>query len=364
MYLPHFLYTVAAADSAAADALFKDALAAYAARDEVNSLLYLSYYPFALTQPIASVMPSMGVRQPNGFNGDPELQRLFVGAFLGFAERRLAAFAQQPPAEGSPNQRTEPEAIYTALKVLETLYAARRPAALERITALEGQMVAFLSNAKQNSAAAYSKRDLEGNSAAPREGAFESAIEQAGRVPAGRRDGHITMAVLHQSDLAPLETVEAAAQNIEEVEIRKQVLGRVYFRRGHNAAYAGEFDEARTLLGAAHLYARFDYLRGLGTMGEAVAAVNKLNDPDLVAASLPMTIQGKNFSTFAGWPVPTFTLESSFVELGAREFEATLAHANQLGDKYLRATAVLALAAKCLEDTEKPKSPARGTRKQ
>ena len=232
------------------------------------------------------------------------------------------------------------------------------------------------------------------------------------------------MAVLHQSDLAPLETVEAAAQKIEEVEIRKQVLGWVYFRRGHNAAYAGDLDEARrlaervealearallflniasqglkrsddkqraevlltavldaarkspdsvskarALLGVAHLYARFDYLRGLGAMGEAVAAVNKLNDPDLGAASLPMRVEGKNFATYAGWPMPTFTLESSFGELGAREFEATLASANQLGDKYLRATAVLVLAARCLEDAEKqekPKKPAppRGPRKQ
>lgn len=123
---------------------------------------------------------------------------------------------------------------------------------------------------------------------------------------------------------------------------------------------------ARALLGAAHLYARFDYLRGLGVMGEAVAAVNKLNEPDLTSASLRMEIKGKSFSTFAGWPMPTFTLESSFGELGARAFEATLAHAGQLGDKNLRATAVLALAARCLEDAEKQeksRKPARGAGK-
>lgn len=80
-----------------------------------------------------------------------------------------------------------------------------------------------------------------------------------------------------------------------------------------------------------------------------------------MSAALPMRVAGKNFATYAGWPMPTFTLESSFGELGARDFEATLAHAEQLGDKYLRATAVLALAAKCLEDAEKqekPKKPA------
>ena len=59
-----------------------------------------------------------------------------------------------------------------------------------------------------------------------------------------------------------------------------------------------------------------------------------------------------------------------FGELRGRDFEATLAHANQLGDRYLRASAVLALAAKCLEEAEKqeqqerPKPPARSGRKQ
>jgi hypothetical protein len=422
MYLPRFLYLLAGSDRAAGDAFFKEALAVYAARDEVDALLYLSQYPFALTTAIAPVVPNMGTRQPAGFNADPELQRLYVNAFLGFAERRLAAIAQQPPAEAPAYQRTEPEAIYTALKVLEALYGARQPAALERIAALAAQSVAFLSNAKQQSAAAYSKRDLDGGSTGPREGSFEEAVEQAEQALPRQRDSRLTMAVLHQSDLAPLETVEAAVQKIEEVEIRKQVLGWVYFRRGHNAAYAGDLDgarrlaervealearallflniasqglkrsddkqraeelltavldaarkapdsvsKARALLGVAHLYARFDYLRGLSVMGEAVAAVNKLNNPDLVSASLPMHVLGKNFSTFAGWPMPTFTLEGSFGELGARDFEATLAQANQLADKYLRATAVLALAARCLEDAEKqekPKKPARGVRKQ
>jgi hypothetical protein len=424
MFLPRFLYLVAGADRAAGDALYREALAAYAARDDIDALLYLSQYPFALASAVAPVTPNMGARQPAGFNADPELQRLFVSAFLGFAERRLAAVAQQPPAEGPPYQRTEPEAIYTALRVLETLYGARQPAALERIAALEAQAAAFLSTSKQNSAAAYSKRDLGGGNPGPREGSFETAIEQAEERPADRRDGAIVMAVLHQSDLAPLEAVEAAAQKIEEVEIRRQVLGWVYFRRGHNAAYAGDLDgarrlaervealearallllniasqglrrsddrqraeellvavldaarkspdsvsKARALLGVAHLYARFDYLRGLSAMGEAVAAVNKLNEPDLVSASLPMRVEGKNFATYAGWPMPTFTLESSFGELGARDFEATLAHANQLGDKYLRATAVLALAAGCLEDAEsqekaKRPAPPRGVRKQ
>ena len=422
MWLPHFLYKVAESDRAAADALFKEALAAYADRD-LNSLLYLSEYPFALNASIAPVMPYMGVRPPKGFNADPGLQRMFVGAFLGFAERRLAAFGQQPPAD-EPRSRSEPEVIYTALKVLESLYGASQPAALERINALEGQAITFLSPARQRNAAAYSKRDLDGSDATPREGAFEAAIEQAEKIPADRRDMYLAGAVLYSSSAAPLEKVEAAAQKIEDAEGRRQVLNWFYFRRGQMAAYAGDFEEARrlaervevlegrallllsiaseglrrsddkqraeellsavvvaarkapdseskarALLGAAHLYARFDYLRGLGVMGEAVDAVNKLNDPDLASAVLSMAVQGKNFNSYAGWPMPAFTLESSFGELGARDFEATLAHANQLGDKYLRATAVLALASKCLEDAEKQEkakkpAPARGSRKQ
>jgi hypothetical protein len=415
MYLPRFLYVVAESDRPAADALYRDALAAYAARGEVNSVLHLSQYPFALAYAVAPVMPNTYARPPAGFNADPELQRLFVGVFLDFADRKLAALAEQPPTEGPPVRRSEPEAIYAALKVLESLYGARQPAALERIRALEGRAVTLLTPSGQRSADAYSRRDLAGGDPR-REGAFESALEQAEKMSADRRDMYLAGAILYSSSAAPLEKVEAAAQKIEEAEARRQVLNWLYFRRGQDAAYKGDFDEARrlaerveplegralllltvaseglkrsddkqraeellsavvaaarrapdgvakarSLLGVAHLYAKFDYLRGLGVMGEAVSAVNKLTDPDLASATLPMTVQGKNFSTFAGWPMPNFTLESSFGELGARDFEATLAHAVQLGDKYLRATAVLALAVKCLEDAErqaKPKKPA------
>ena len=419
-YLAAFLYKLAESDRPAADALYRDALAAYAGRD-VESLLYLSQYPFGLNSAIAPTPLSLGLRPPAGFSPDPALQPLFVNTFLGFAERRIAALTEQPPAEGPNSRRSEPEVIYTALRVLASLYGARQPAALERIGALEGRAVALLSAAAQRSAAAYSQRDLDGGDPAPREGAFEAALERAEKMSPDRRDQYIATAVLYSSDSAPLEKVEAAAGKIEDAQARGQVLNWLFFRRGHAAAYAGEFAaarrfaeriesfegrallllnvaseglkrsddkqqaeelltavvaaarrapdavaKARALLGVAHMYARFDYLRGLGVLGEAVGVVNKLTDPDLASATLPVRVHGKNFSTFAGWPMPGFTLESSFGELGARDFEATLAAANQLGDKYLRATAVLALAAKCLEDSEKPpppRKPAPGGRK-
>jgi hypothetical protein len=214
--------------------------------------------------------------------------------------------------------------------------------------------------------------------------------------------------IMSAPDSEPLEKVEAAAEKIADEQARRQSLNWVFLSRGQKAAYAGDFEQARrlaerldslesrallllniaslgikrsddrqraeellsavvaasrkapdteakarTLLGVATLYADFDYLRGLGVLSEAVGVVDKLTDPDLAATTLRITIQGKEFSTFRAWPMPNFTLESAFGELGAREFEATLAAANQLGDKYLRATAVLALAAKCLEDAER-----------
>ena len=423
MFLPNFLYKLAESDRTAADAFYREALAAYADR-EVESLLYLSQYPFALTAAIAPVKPNMYGRRPTGFGANPELQRLFVGVFLNFAGRKLTTLIEQPPAEGPSYRQTEPELIYAALKVLEALYGAGQPVALERITALQGQAVTLLSPARQRSASSYSQRDLDGSDATPRDGAFEAALERAEKIPADRRDQFIASAVLFSSDRAPLEEVEAAARKIEDAQARAQVLDQFYFKRGHGAAYGGDFDaarrlaerleslegrallllniaaqglkrsddrqqaeellsavvaaarkapdvvaKARALLGVAHLYARFDYLRGLSVLSEAVGVVNKLTDPDLTSASLPLTVQGKNFSIFAGWPMPNFTLESAVGELGMRDFEATLASANQLGDKYLRATAVLTLAAKCLADAEKPDAPkkpapARGGRKQ
>jgi hypothetical protein len=414
MSLPRFLYEVAKLDRAAADALYADALAAYAERD-VKSLLYLSAYPFAVADPVVHDLDWMYAGPPPGFAASPDLQRQFVAAFLRLSEGRLAALTEQPPAEESPSRPTEPELIYKALRALESFYGARQPDALERMTALEGQAIVLLSPERQRRLAPSATPDAAPD---PEANSFERAIERAERqADPDRRDSGVAFAILNATPPVELEKGEAAAQKIGDTEARSQVLNWLYFDRAQRAAKAGALDDARklaehvealderallfldiadrglkqagdsvraaelleavvaaaekapetdakarALLGVAHLYTKFDQLRALEAMGEAVKTINRLREPDLSASFLMRKIQGKSFAMYMSHQMAGFSLENSFRELGGRDFEGALSAANNLDDKYLRATAALAVAAKCLEDSQKAqprKTPAK-----
>lgn len=405
MLLPRFLYAVAKVDRVAADALFREALAAYADRDVV-SLLYLSPYPFALHEPGVPSLAYMYSETPQGFAADPELQRLYSAALLGLAERRLSALAQQPAAATS--QPGEPETIYGALRALEALYGARQPSVLERVSALESEAVVLLSPERQRAVSADAGRANSSEGARASE-SFEDLIAQAERErdPDGR-DNSLTSAVIALGEAAPLEQVEEAARKIGDAETRRQVQNWLYFARAQSALRAGALDDARklaehvealderallflqiadaglksagdraraaelleavtaaaarapetdtkarALLGVAHLYARLDRQRALEVAGEAVKTVNRLRDPDLSNTTLLRKIQGRSFGMYTSHSVPGFGLGNSFRELGALDFESALSTAGELSDRYQRALAVLGLASRCLEESAK-----------
>lgn len=420
MYLPHFLFEVAKIDRAAADALYREAFAAYAERD-ADSLVYLSQYPFALEYPVVSELGYMYSAPPRGFAGDPELQRQYVAALLSLAERRLAALAQSPPTpDETPGHLSEPDTIYKALRALEALYGPRQPAALERITALEGQAVVLLSPERQRAVATEATRASAPNESAGGGGdPFDNMVEQAGRqADPGRRDHGITVAIVARGESEDVDKVEDAARKIGDNETRGEVLNWFYFMRAQAAVRGGALDEARklaehvealderallflqiaeeglkragdrgraaelldavvaaadkapeteakarTLLGVAYLYSKLDQVRALEVMGLAVKTINRLRDPNLGAAYLMRRIQGRDFGMYMSHPMPGFSLENSFRELGAHDFEGTISAANNLDDKYLRAIGILADAARCLEDAQKPstRKPAKPT---
>ena len=408
MYLPQFLYSVAKIDRGAADALYRDALAAYADRD-TTSLVYLSTYPFALNYPVLSSVSYIFSAKPEGFAGDPELQQQYIAAFLRLAERRLAAMTQQPPPDPGPYKQSEPEMIYLSLRALEP-YGARQPELLERIAALESQANVLLTPERQRSLAPGDERAASSSTSSGGD-RFEEMIEQAGRLTdPDKRDSRITTAIIAVGETAPLEKVENAAQKIGDTDTRRQVQNWLYFVRAQGAVRAGALDDARklaehvdalderailfleiadsglkragdrvraeelldavvaaaakapetetkarALLVVAYLYTKLDRQRAFEVAGEAVKTVNRLRDPDLDAAFLTRKIQGRSFGLYMTHTVPGFRLENSFRELGALDFESSLSAAGELSDKYQRAIASLGLASKCLEDSAKKK---------
>jgi hypothetical protein len=116
-------------------------------------------------------------------------------------------------------------------------------------------------------------------------------------------------------------------------------------------------EKARALLGVVHLYSDFDATRGAQILRAAVKVVNTLPNPDFSTDTIGRQVGNKFFTVYAMYKVPGVRLENVFRELGARDFESALSAAGEIGDKPLRAAAVLGLASRCLEDSRKPDKP-------
>jgi hypothetical protein len=176
-----------------------------------------------------------------------------------------------------------------------------------------------------------------------KDGELEEANRLAGRVGA-----------LDQSALLSLEIAAEGLKRFADKQRADEILAGVY---GAARKAPDTEAKARALLGVAHLYAKFDYVRGAEILGEAVKTVNLLAEPDFSTAVLHRHVQGKHFSSYTSHTVPGFNLENAFRELGPHDFEGALAVARRLEDKHLRALATNALSARCLEEAPPPDVP-------
>ena len=252
-------------------------------------------------------------------------------------------------------------------------------------------------------------------------GRFDVMLEEAEReTRPEKRDyaiARVVMAAKKPDDLARLESL---AERVGDAAARRQLLDWINFNRAQGLAREGLLDEAkraadrvgeldhrallyfeiaregikklddraraaalldevlaaaakapvtaaraRTQLGVAHLFAEFDGLRALEVLAEAVRTINQLDNPDVSSSAIFRRIEGKDFGVYGTYNVTGFSMETAFGEAGPHDFEGALLAARDLSDRALRATAVVGLAAHCLEQSAKPKTqpkPARRAR--
>jgi hypothetical protein len=417
-YLPSFIYDLARADRAAADAFYADALRAYAGAD-ASAFLLLSAYPFGFSRCIglAPGYNSAGV-PPQGFAPSVEFQRQFVAAFLRVAERRLAAAAGQPPPPDNPFPPSEVETVYTALWTLERVYGGADRGYAAAAAPLKLAAEALLSERTRRRAENGSQRTLiaEPPGGDPA-GQLDRVLESAEKVKdPERRDQQLVMGLQTAYRGESVERLEAAAEKIKDEVTRRQLLDMIYFSKAVTGVRAGQLDEAvrlaekveaveqravlagevvaaepkrpadpagathaaalaesvyksaqrapeseekaRALLALSQVYARIDPLRAPAVLSEAIAAINRLPGFDATRSFATRAVEGKTFNFYTSHPAPGFNLAGVLKELAARDFEAALALTGALDDRYQRALAVLALASKCLEDAPGPEQPA------
>ena len=413
--LPRFLYEAAKSDRAAADAFYLEALAAYSAGD-VESILNLSPYPFAVNRIVGQGLNYGVFPAPPGFAPNAELQKKFVAAFLLSAERELKA-ARERPAVATTGGPSEVEKALSALLALDALYGPADPSFAARAASLKEIGAAMLAPTEQQRANTNSRLDLTvktGGGFDDSSGVLDRVLEQAEQIKdPERRDQRLVLGLQGALMRETPERIEAAGEKISDTETRRQFMNFARFVLAQRAIKAERLDDAAALaeridalderalvlldiaadglkrlddrqravelleavvksaraapdalakgraqLGVAHLYAGFDHQRAVEVMAEAVMTVNRLVDPDFSAAFMTRRIEGKTFGTYTSHPGPGFNLENAFREIGAHDFEGAVLAANGLQDKSLRALATIAVAAKCVEGSKPQVKPA------
>jgi hypothetical protein len=263
---------------------------------------------------------------------------------------------------------------------------------------------------KANTFTLLSQRDQQraGNTLAdpPPKKSFAEQVEAADKLadPA-RRESIIAMAILNSSDAESLTEIEAAADKIDDLTLRVQLLSRVYFNRTRRALNEKRIDEARklaakvseldlraylysqiatesikktrndaearemlddvleavakapnteirarALLAVAYLYTSFDPNRAVAVLGDAVKTINRLESANLTIDTVLLRIEGRAFGFYTGLQAPGFSPETVFREIGKSDFDGVLYLASNLVDKSLRAMTTLALAEQCLKN--------------
>jgi len=398
--LPFFFFKLWDANHALGDQFYLEALNAYA-KAPMDQFLYLSSYPFVATREIGE-MPAYAYYQvPQGMPPNPALQRSFVSTLL----QRARELIQNPSVSKPGGRFDENEQFLLALSRLEPLTAATLP-----------DLSAALAKAKQDVAGLLTQPEQEraGNLLKDRPKlTFDETIESADKVAdAATREARIALAIINALETESLEKLEAAGLKLDDVELRKQVMSYVYFRRSQKALREKKIDEARRLaarveepdqraylyaqvageslkqkrndvnvsemleevvdavakapdsdvkaramLVVVHLYITTDPNRAVALLGEVIKTINHIESIDLTGDRINKRIEGKAFGTYFGLQTPGFSPEIVFREMGKLDFDGTLYLASNLNDKSIRGMTTLALADQCLKDLPPPPKP-------
>lgn len=405
-YLPMFLYRLAALNRSAADQLYQEALRAYGDAP-LERFLFLSAYPFGHQRDVGETAGYMMYRIPDPYPPNPALQRLFVQTLL----RRAQQLVDNPVEPAAGSRVSEPGQIWLALTGLEKQIAASLPDLAPAAEQARGAVYAQLpQNAQRSLGQTIAARN------APRK-SFDEQVEAAEKNPdVDRRDQQLVFALIGAESAAEtLDRVLAVVDKISDPVVRQPLLNWLYFDRAQRAVKEKKLDEARKLaanvqeldqrahlylgiaeeslkqnpdqnqaqemleevveaaakapitivrarvqLGVAHLYSKLDMNRAIVLIGEAVRSINQMDQPDFSSQFVTRKIEGKQFSSYAGFNTPGFSPETAFQEIGKLDFDGMLSQASNFSNKPLRAKTTLALIKPCLKALP---PPAKGKKK-
>jgi hypothetical protein len=401
MFLPLFLYHLAEINGVAADEFYAEALAAYS-NVSMERFLYLSSYPFGNSGDVGEMPMYTGYDVPRSFTPRPALQRLFVQILLRRAQQMIETPVVNSPGAGRLSDSGQ---MWLALTRLGPQINRSLPDLAEPARQAGENIFAMFSQTDQ-------QRVTKTVTEQPRK-SFDEMIEDAERQrDPSIREAMLAIAVMHNSENETLDHVVGAADKIDDMGLRAQILSWLYFERTQKAIKDKNFAEARrlagkvveldqraylflkiaeelikrtrsdsearelleevlnaaakapdtevkarALLGVAYLYTKIEANRSIAVLGEAVKVINHIVAPDFSSDHAGRKIEGKAFGSYADLHTPGFNPENGFREVGKVDFEGAQNLAANFVDKPLRAMTMMALAEWCLQNSPPPKKP-------
>jgi hypothetical protein len=395
---------IAEADQTLGDTLYAEALRNYS-NETPSRLRYLSAYPFGRLRAFGgrSTLNPLPAFVPN-----VPLQRAFLQTFFD----RVAKFAaSSDDIARTPEQyeMSEPEAMSFALADMEPVIVESFPELLQRFSEARSQANSLVT--------ADMRKDMEATAVLDktRDVTFGERLQ---RLEDADEKGLLTDEMIVQAYISlfsvraddDFKKFEPWVAKIKDDTGRKEATSYFWYLRSELAIKDGRYDEAdkmaakvpeldhrsilllkiaqkqlanpneapqafdmlnnvskaahsapdsvakaQVLLGLATFYENVNHSIALDELGEAVKVLNRLEDPDVSQSWIYRQILVKDYSFTASISLPGVNFESTLNNMGKRDFEMTLANAKTLDDKYLRTTAVIAIAKNCVQPAPVPR---------
>lgn len=413
MNLPRFLYELAKRNRQLADAFYEEAVGVYAngEPEDLVYLSPYAFGLYQLMSPARSftsyAVPEGYAPNPRSRQLFVEAWLRLADRKLKSAPTEAA----QATTNDQNRPLDQTEKLYAALTAIEALLSTTENAGNFRQLIAERRMLvgALLENDRRERALGALRQQQQSSS--PADTPSPSLRERVERIEKetqpSRRDMLICNFVLNARDDETFAAAEKLFARTDDAELRKQLANWLYFRWAQETTRRGtasDLDDAakraarveevdfrallaldiaaariklsndrmraaelleevralawkadptsertRALLGVAHAYAAVDRARMFEALGDAVKSINQTEKLDLTSNAVHRRIKGRDFAIFTSYSVPGFNIENVFRETAARDFNETNVQAQAIQDRYLRALAILATSAACLE---------------
>ncbi len=395
-------YSIHRQDKNFADNLYREVLNNYQ-NAPPSKLLFLSAYPFGRGRFFGADRFTFNIGVPKDFAAERNLQMQFLNVFF----NRINSFADNPNELNKPAEKdklAEIAYIVSALREIEPIILKDFPDLFGKFNAVKSKANALMT---QEIAKNLDEKEAEYDKNTEDFAAKLKRAEKSDEKGTLTDQENINL-ILSARTEEDYKQAETWLDKIENENARRDVSGYFFYQRSELAVREMRLDDAekfgekisdieqkavisfkiaeaklksgnakneaerillevsklvgkmkpsiekaRLLLGLANSFEDINHSYALDELRDAVAVINKLNEPDIFSTFISHKVSGSGYEFLYAIIFPGYDFEETFQKISKKDFGLSLAHSNALSDKYLKTLAILAIADNCLKNSAK-----------